>query len=75
MLHHSSTGGLTVSVIVSSLVFGLILESRTSVQVCSITLTGAAFGLMRVFSGSTVAASLMHAVYNTSLWLLWITFA
>ena len=53
-----------------AIAFAISHNGRQGLQLYSTILTGIAFGWMRVRSGSTAAATLMHAVYNLVLLLI-----
>lgn len=63
------TAGVPLAILGSALLFTALHKPTTSVQWISFTMTGVAYGWMRVSSGSTAAAILMHAAYNVTLFL------
>lgn len=69
----SRTTGVSLAVLVCALLFTALHKPPTAAQWVSFTITGLAYGWMRVNSGSTTAAILMHAVYNLTLFLYQVT--
>ena len=61
------TTGVPLAIIGSALLFSALHKPLTVAQWFSFTMTGAAYGWMRVSSGSTTAAALMHAAYNVMI--------
>jgi len=61
---------VALTVFLTAIAFAIAHNGRQGLQLYSTILTGIAFGWMRVRSGSTAAASLMHAVYNLVLSLI-----
>jgi membrane protease YdiL (CAAX protease family) len=61
---------VALTVFLTAIAFAISHNGRQGLQLYSTILTGIAFGWMRVRSGSTAAASLMHAVYNVVLSLI-----
>ena len=61
------TMGSTVAVLATALVFTALHQPATAVQWVSFMVTGTAYGWIRVNSGSTAAAGLMHGTYNLTL--------
>lgn len=62
--------GSVGAVILTSLIFGLFHHPPTLLHLTCFTLAGVAYAWMRIASGSTMAAALMHASYNLAL-LTW----
>jgi len=58
------------TVFLTAIAFALSHNDRHGPRLYATILTGIAFGWMRVRSGSTAAATLMHAVYNIVLLLI-----
>jgi membrane protease YdiL (CAAX protease family) len=59
------------AVLLTSVCFALAHTDRIGIRFFATILTGIAFGWMRVQSGSTAAAAVMHAVYNFVLcWII-----
>jgi membrane protease YdiL (CAAX protease family) len=58
---------VALTVFLTAIAFAISHNGRQGLQLYSTILTGIAFGWMRVRSGSSAAASLMHAVYNLVL--------
>jgi membrane protease YdiL (CAAX protease family) len=58
------------TVFLTAIAFALCHNDRHGLRLYATILTGIAFGWMRVRSGSTAAATLMHAVYNLVLLLI-----
>lgn len=56
-----------VTVLVIAFAFALSHTGRTDVSMFTAVLTGGAYGWMRVQSGSTAAAALMHGTYNLAI--------
>ena len=63
-----TTGNLS-AVLLTAFLFALFHQPADSAHWVSFTLTGVAYGWIRVVSGSTFAATLMHATYNVVLCL------
>ena len=62
-----------VSIVALAVVFSVSHVGNDAVHFWSAISTGIAFGVMRVLSGSTACAALMHASYNFTLcWLAFI---
>jgi membrane protease YdiL (CAAX protease family) len=64
------TAVVGVTVFLTAIAFALSHNDRQDLRLCATILTGIALGWMRVRSGSTAAATLMHAVYNLVLLLI-----
>jgi membrane protease YdiL (CAAX protease family) len=58
------------AVCLTAIAFAFSHNDRHGLRLCATILTGLAFGWMRVRSGSTAAATLMHATYNLVLSLI-----
>jgi membrane protease YdiL (CAAX protease family) len=56
-----------VTIFLTAIAFAFSHNDRNGPRLYATMLTGVAFGWMRAQSGSTAAATLMHAVYNLSL--------
>jgi membrane protease YdiL (CAAX protease family) len=54
-------------VLVIAVAFAVLHTGRAGVSLFATMLTGAAYGWMRVQSGSTAAAALMHGIYNLAI--------
>lgn len=67
------TLGAPVATFISALLFTALHKPPTSAQWIFFTITGIAYGWLRVRSGSTTAAILMHSVYNITLFLFQIS--
>jgi membrane protease YdiL (CAAX protease family) len=65
----SRTTGPTIGITATAVLFATLHPISTFVQWLCFVTTGIAFGWIRVKSGSTAASSLMHAVYNATLFL------
>src|SRR6266852_1461599 len=63
------TTGPTIGIAATAVLFATLHPISTFVQWFCFVTTGAAFGWIRVKSGSTAASTLMHAVYNVTLFL------
>ena len=63
-----TTGGIP-AVILTAFLFSLFHQPADLAHWVSFTVTGLAYGWIRVVSGSTTAAALMHATYNLAIWL------
>lgn len=63
------TTGPTVGIAGTAVLFATLHPISTFVQWLCFVTTGTAFGWIRVKSGSTAASTLMHAVYNATLFL------
>jgi membrane protease YdiL (CAAX protease family) len=61
--------GPTIGVAATAVLFATLHPISTFVQWLCFMTTGIAFGWIRVKSGSTAASTLMHAVYNATLFL------
>jgi membrane protease YdiL (CAAX protease family) len=55
------------TVLLVAVCFALAHTDRTGIRFCTTILTGITFGWMRVESGSTATAAVMHGVYNLVL--------
>ena len=64
----AQTTGNVVAVILTALLFALFHQPTDLAHWVSFTVTGVAYGWIRVASGSTMAAALMHATYNLALY-------
>jgi membrane protease YdiL (CAAX protease family) len=56
-----------VTVLAIAVAFALFHIGRTGLSLFTTMLTGTAYGWMRVQSGSTAAAALMHGIYNLAI--------
>lgn len=65
----SRTTGPTIGIAGTAVLFATLHPITTFVQWLCFATTGTAFGWIRVKSGSTAASTLMHAVYNVTLFL------
>ena len=65
----TQTTGNVVAVILTAFLFALLHQPTDLAHWVSFTATGVAYGSIRVSSGSTMAAALMHATYNLALYL------
>ena len=65
----SRTTGPTIGIAATAVLFATLHPISTFVQWLCFVTTGIAFGWIRVKSGSTAASTLMHAVYNATLFL------
>ena len=63
------TTGVPLAILISALLFTALHKPPTAAQCVSFTITGLAYGWMRVSSGSTTTATMMHAAYNATLFL------
>ncbi len=63
------TTGPTVGIAATAVLFATLHPITTFVQWLCFVTTGIAFGWIRVKSGSTAAPTLMHAIYNATLFL------
>src|SRR5712664_2239009 len=61
--------GPTIGIAATAVLFATLHPISTLVQWLCVLVTGTAFGWSRVRSGSTAAATLMHAIYNATLFL------
>jgi len=61
------TVGVPVAILASALLFTALHKPPAAAQWAFFTMTGVAYGWVRVSSGSTTAAVLMHAAYNVTL--------
>jgi membrane protease YdiL (CAAX protease family) len=64
------TAAVGATVFLTAIAFALSHNDRHGPRFYATILTGIAFGWMRVRSGSTAAATLMHAFYNLVLLLI-----
>ena len=64
------TAAVGATVFLTAIAFALSHNDRHGPRLYATILTGIAFGWMRVRSGSTAAATVMHAVYNLVLLLI-----
>ena len=65
----SQTTGNIIAVILTAFLFALFHQPTDLAHWVSSTITGVAYGWIRVVSRSTVAATLMHSTYNLALWV------
>jgi membrane protease YdiL (CAAX protease family) len=67
--------GVVPGILATSLLFGAMHLAQYGAwqSVVLITLAGAGFGAMRHWTGSTRASAIMHAGYNSALFLLFFT--
>ncbi len=65
----AQTSGNLPAVILTALLFALFHQPSDVSHWVSFTVTGVAYGWIRVVSGTTTAATLMHATDNVALWL------
>ncbi len=65
----AQTTGKVFSVILTTFLFALLHQPTDLAHWVWFTVTGMAYGWIRVASGSTMAAALMHATYNLGLCL------
>ena len=65
----AGTTGPIIGIAAAAVLFATLHPVSTFVQWFCFVTTGAAFGWIRVKSGSTAASTLMHAVYNVTLFL------
>lgn len=63
------TSGPTIAIISTAALFATLHPITTFVQWLCFLVTGTVFGWIRVKSGSTAASTLMHAIYNATLFL------
>ena len=63
------TTGLTIGIAVTAALFATLHPISKFVQWLCFVTTGIAYGCIRAKSGSTAASTLMHAVYNATLFL------
>ena len=63
------TTGTTIGIAATAVLFATLHPISTFVQWLCFVTTGSAFGWIRVKSGSTAASTLMHAIYNVTLFL------
>ena len=63
------TTGPTISIAATAVLFATLHPISTFVQWLCFVTTGTTFGWIRVKSGSTAASTLMHAIYNVTLFL------
>src|SRR5713226_3890296 len=63
------TTGPTIGIAATAVLFATLHPISTFVQWLCFVSTGTAFGWIRVKSGSTAASTLMHAMYNVTLFL------
>ena len=66
----AQTIGNVMAMLITAFLFALLHGPSSLAQWVSFTATGVAYGSIRVASGSTLAAALMHAAYNLTLNLL-----
>ena len=66
----SKSAASVTTVLLVAVCFALAHTDRIGIRFFATVLTGIAFGWMRVQSGSTAAAAVMHAVYNFVLCLI-----
>jgi membrane protease YdiL (CAAX protease family) len=64
------SAGVAATVCLTAIAFAFSHNDRHGLRLYATILTGLAFGWMRVRSGSTAAATLMHATYNLVLSLI-----
>ena len=64
----AQTTGNAIAVILTAFLFALFHQPTDLAHWVSFTVTGVAYGWIRVASGSTTAATLMHATYNLALY-------
>ena len=64
----AQTTGNVVAVILTAFLFALFHQPTDLAHWVSFTVTGVAYGWIRVVSRSTMAATLMHATYNLDLY-------
>jgi len=64
------SAAVAATVCLTAIVFAFSHNDRNGLRLYATILTGLAFGWMRVRSGSTAAATVMHAVYNLLLSLI-----
>jgi len=62
--------GKTIAMILTAILFALFHQPSDLAHWMSFTVTGLAYGSIRVASRSTMAAAAMHAAYNFALFLL-----
>jgi membrane protease YdiL (CAAX protease family) len=65
----AKTTGNVIAVVLTAFLFALLHQPNDLARWASFTATGMAYGWIRVASGSTMAAALMHATYNLALCL------
>ncbi len=63
----AQTIGNVMAILIAAFLFALLHGPASLAQWLSFTATGVAYGSIRVASGSTSAAALMHAAYNLTL--------
>ena len=63
----AQTTGTVGAVILTAFLFALLHQPTDLAHWVSFTAAGAAYGWIRIASGSTMAAALMHATYNLAL--------
>jgi membrane protease YdiL (CAAX protease family) len=63
------TTGPTIGIAATAVLFATLHPISTFVQWLCFVTTGTAFGWIRVKSGSTAASTLMHTIYNVTLFL------
>jgi membrane protease YdiL (CAAX protease family) len=61
------TAGPLIAILVTAILFATLHPIRSIIQWLCFVATGIAFGWIRVESGSTTASTLMHTVYNATL--------
>ena len=57
----------TVTVLAVAVAFAVSHPGRTGLALCTTMMTGAGYGWVRVQSGSTAVAALMHGIYNLAI--------
>lgn len=65
----AQTTGNLPAVILTAFLFALFHQPTDLTHWVSFTVTGMAYGWIRVVSRTTTAATLMHATYNVALWV------
>lgn len=65
----AQTTGNVMAILITGFLFALLHGPASLAQWVSFTVTGVAYGSIRVVSRSTLAAALMHAAYNLTLFL------
>ncbi|MHB8500921.1 MAG: CPBP family intramembrane glutamic endopeptidase [Candidatus Acidiferrales bacterium] len=63
------TTGPNIGIAATAVLFATLHPISTFVQWLCFVTTGTAFGWIRVKSGATAASTLMHAIYNVTLFL------
>jgi membrane protease YdiL (CAAX protease family) len=59
----------TIGIVATAVLFATLHPISTFVQWLCFVTTGSAFGWIRIKSGSTAASTLMHTIYNVTLYL------